>query len=298
MENIRFSIFYLLIIGFLFTGCDKDCEDTHTLAVDAGNNQFFELPKDSTVLTAVITSGSATNRSTYKWTQLSGPNSSLVVDGLSMSTQIKGLTYGIYVFQFALVDEGIIAMDTVSVTVGPDNLLTASPTPVINGNFSDYYNTWNSNQLAMVAWTSGCASYITRSCLKFDVSSIPPESTIYNAVLYLYSDPNPGVGNSVDAQYGNSNACFINRIVANWTTPSWNNQPAYTTVNQAVIPQSASTTEDAVIDVTAMVRDMHISGNYGFFIRLQNEIIYNSRQYATIANSNSLIRPKLVIKYQ
>jgi hypothetical protein len=49
--------------------------------------------------------------------------------------------------------------------------------------------------------------------------------------------------------------------------------------------------------VTQLVRNMIASGNYGFMIRLQDEVIYNSRIFCSSSYSDSTKRPVLVINY-
>jgi hypothetical protein len=52
-----------------------------------------------------------------------------------------------------------------------------------------------------------------------------------------------------------------------------------------------------VIDVSALVRDMLVNGNNGFYLRMQTEAIYNIRQYASSTYSDATKHPKLVIVY-
>jgi len=47
-----------------------------------------------------------------------------------------------------------------------------------------------------------------------------------------------------------------------------------------------------------MVKDMLAQGNNGFFMQLQNETTYNSRQYCSSFYSESSKRPKLVLQYK
>ncbi len=167
-----------------------------------------------------------------------------------------------------------------------------------------YPNTINNNtqQLDMAAWTANGNSVYQRTFIKFDFSSIPSSATIDSAKLYLYATTNPTQGgNGVDPHFGNNNSCVISRITTPWSSPSfftWNNQPAISGSNQALIPQSVTATGNNIIDVSLLIRDMLVSGNNGFHIRLQNEVIYNIRQYASSKHPDSSKHPKLVIYYR
>jgi len=180
------------------------------------------------------------------------------------------------------------------ITISPVNNL-------YEGNINIYVpTTWIApyQQLYAEAWTISGNPYIGRACIKFDYSNIPVGATIDSAVLYLYSDPSPVNGNKVDAQYGTSNACYIRRITSNWVLPTpftWNSPPNTTTVDQAVIPQSITNSDNAVINVTALVKDMEANGNNGFEIQLQSEVTYNVRQYASSTANDASIRPKLTV---
>lgn len=164
-------------------------------------------------------------------------------------------------------------------------------------------NGWypGATQLDIQTWTVGGNPMSRRICIKFDYSSIPNGVTIDSAKLYFYSATPPyQQGNFVDAQYGSPNNVTVQRITTNWTVNNqfnWNNQPAVTATNQAMIPQSVTNVDDAVIDVTGIVRDQLTSGNNGFFLRLATESIYKLRLYNSSYNSDAGKRPKIVIWY-
>ncbi|MEO7309158.1 MAG: DNRLRE domain-containing protein [Chitinophagaceae bacterium] len=158
-------------------------------------------------------------------------------------------------------------------------------------------------QLPVSAWTAGGSASNHRLLIRFDYSSIPVGSTIDSVKLFLYAAASPTAGgNGIDPHYGPTNACYIQRITSIWNTApnpyTWNNQPTATSVNQAVIPQSTSSGQDNIIDVTNLVKDMLSTANNGFFIRLQNEVTYNIRQYASSFTPNEARRPKLVVYYR
>ena len=166
-----------------------------------------------------------------------------------------------------------------------------------------YYPTGNSAglQLTASAWTHDGDPENTRIYTRFDYSDLPLTSVIISARLSLYAVPVPIAGNFTDAHSGTANACYIQRITSPWETAgiNWNNQPATTSENQAEIPQSISSTQDDTnIDITNLVKDMLANGNYGFSIRLQNENIYNIRQYCSSFYADAAKRPKLIVQYK
>jgi hypothetical protein len=186
----------------------------------------------------------------------------------------------------------------------PSNILTLSPANnPFEGIIDSYYSGQTSGsgitELAISAWTNGGVPENNRALIKFDYSALPANAVIDSAKLFLYSMPTPLLGNFIDAQFGPANAGYIRRITSTWSTPtqfSWSNQPTVTTVNQVILPQSTSSNENAVLNVTQLVKDM-ISSNNGFFMQLQNEVTYNIRQYASSYYSDAGKRPKLVIWY-
>lgn len=275
--------------------------------VNAGPVLSTTLPADSVTL-----SGSATDSAgtvvAYLWSQVSGPAASVIVNPGSATTKVKGLVQGAYIFQLMATDnKGATGVDTTSVLVNPSPIQTLTLQPANNPNevyiFSSSPNSSTSgfHQLTIAAWTVGGISNYWRAFIKFDFSAIPSNATILNAKLSLYATPAPSQGNGVDAHFGTSNACYIQRVTTNWTASgiNWNNQPSTVTTNQVSIPQSTSPFQNEIeLDVSSLVRDMLTNGNNGFGIKLQNEVIYNVRQYASSFENNSSIRPKLVITYQ
>jgi hypothetical protein len=313
VSKSKLSYFFIVVISFFFTACQKENVIENIISgnkvpvVNAGLNQTITLPVDSVTLT-----GSASDSDgfivAYLWSQVSGPFFSTIVNPGSSTTKVKGLRQGTYVFQLMAIDnEGATGVDTASVLVNPSLIQTLTLQPTNNANEVYIHSlipngsTSGISQLTIAAWTAGGITHYWRTFIKFDYSAIPINATILNAKLSLYAAPTPFQGNGVDAHFGTSNACYIQRVTSNWNTASitWNNQPATVTTNQTIIPQSTSSFQNDIdLDVTSLVRDMQTNGNNGFAIRLQNEVIYNVRQYASSFDNNSSIHPRLVITYQ
>jgi ribosomal protein L14 len=85
--------------------------------VNAGADQTITLPINSVVL-----SGSANDPdgtiTTYAWSKISGPNAGTIATANAVSTNVTGLTQGVYRFRLQVTDNsGATAADTVQVTV-------------------------------------------------------------------------------------------------------------------------------------------------------------------------------------
>lgn len=144
-----------------------------------------------------------------------------------------------------------------------------------------------------------------RAAFKFDLSSIPSTATVMSAKLSLYSNPTPTNGHHPDdlgANSGSNNAMLIQRITTSWTANAvtWNNQPASTNSHQVIIPHTSAAFLDLIdIDVTQLITDMTgTNTNNGFMIRLQNEVIYNSRVFCSSFYTTAEKHPKLVVTYK
>ncbi len=85
--------------------------------VSAGADQTIALPINSVVL-----SGSANDPdgtiTTYAWSKISGPNAGTIATANAVTTNVTGLTQGVYRFRLQVTDNsGATAADTVQVTV-------------------------------------------------------------------------------------------------------------------------------------------------------------------------------------
>jgi hypothetical protein len=151
---------------------------------------------------------------------------------------------------------------------------------------------WEGDQkLQSWAWTNSGSENICRSFLKFDMTSIPTNTVISKAYLYLYHTP------IIDHQ--GDNQSYVSRITESWapTTLTHNLQPNITTLNQALIPTTTSSTQDFVVDVTAITQYIisNPSQNFGYRISLVNEQTYRRMCFTSSEVADSNIRPKLVI---
>jgi hypothetical protein len=300
----------LSILLFLFlVGCEKD-EDIILNVVptaDAGTPKAITLPTNTVTLTGTGTDSDGTIVA-YVWSQVSGPASTVIVNPGSPSTAVNGFIQGTYLFQLGVTDnDGATGFDTVSVTVAqaPQQTLTLQPgnNPFerhLLGNATMDQST-HATELVAATWTYSGQTIYVRGAFGFDLSTIPSNSTIISARLTLYSNPTPQNGSLTVPNEGPANAMLIRRITNNWTPSStyWLNQPPTTSTDQVVIPHTSLPSLDLVdVDVKNMVATMVASGNYGFMIQLQNEVIYNMRNFCSSTHAQSAKHPKLVVVYR
>jgi hypothetical protein len=98
-----------------------------TPVVDAGANQTIVLPASSVTLAGTASESGGTIV-TYKWTQVSGPNTANIANDAQASTGVDGLVQGAYTFQLTVTDNsGVQASDIVKITV---NAPAANQPPV------------------------------------------------------------------------------------------------------------------------------------------------------------------------
>ena len=181
---------------------------------------------------------------------------------------------------------------TVSIRLGSstgEDCLVASNFP--NTSFPEHPD------LAGLAGTVEGYYYAGRSYFKFDLSGFPTNSTVLNAKLSLYANPNPSNGN-----HDGENKSYLRKIVSPWSasTTTFDNQPDFTYLNQIPLETSASPYQDYTdIDVTTLVSQM-ISDpvhNYGFLLALRLEGVYRAMNFASSECADINKRPLLVITF-
>ncbi|MBE7173531.1 MAG: DNRLRE domain-containing protein [Williamsia sp.] len=299
---------FVCLCAFLWS-CKKQVENQVPKAI-AGIAQSITLPTDTVTLTGSATDADGTVVA-YLWSQVSGPSQTTIINPGSPSTLIKNSIAGRYVFQLTVTDnKGATGKDTTSVLINPAVIknLTAEPARnpneilLVNSNGQDQSSN-GTMDIPVEAWTRNNGAFTTRGLIKFDLSTIPGNSTIVSANLYLYSYPSPTLnGNFTDANFGTNNTMLVQQVTANWSASSitWFNQPAVSTSNQITIATTPQSVYDLNVDVTEMVGSMiKNNSNYGFMLRLQNEQYYNSRIFISSFNTTyNTKHPKLVIQYK
>lgn len=309
MRSLLKAIVFCLAISLTFTACQSDITNNiiqYPPIADAGPNQVIQLPASFTLTgTGTSTNGQIVG---YLWSLITGPNVPVIHSPSSPSTVVSNLMAGTYRFQFMVVDQGgFTGVDTVSVTVNPSAIQTLTLQPSSNPNevHLGYWNGDYSNRVPMEitagGWTSGGSPLNTRGIFKFDLSSIPASATILTAKLTLYTNYTPFNGNLIHANSGPTNAMYIERNTTNWNaaTVTWQTQPTSDLATAVLIPHTNANFLDLIdIDVKNLVAPMTATANYGFKIRLQNEVTYNIRQFCASRYADAARHPKLVITYQ
>lgn len=112
--------------------------------------------------------------------------------------------------------------------------------------------------------------------MAFDLSALPGTAQVVSATLDLYGHGPFGTGDVGSVGNIGANECLLERITDAWDEylVTWNTQPATTTMNSVLLPQSTSATQDYLdIDVTDLVQDMVDDplNSFGFSIRLVTE---------------------------
>lgn len=309
MSLLRNSLSILCLSSLFAASCQKDTipPDNVVPKVDAG-------PAQVVTVDAVTLTGSASDTDgrvvAYLWSQVSGPSKAHILNEGSAATTIKDLKNGTYLFQLMATDnKGATGVDTVSVKAILPVIQTLTLQPSANtGEYQlVYYQSssfWTGAlDIPLESWTKNGDPFGVRQVLKFDLSSIPSNANILTAQLYLYSYPSPTFnGNQVDANAGTANGFYVRQIKTNWTSTSinWTNEPVVTTTNQVYVPTTSEKQLDLNLDVKAQIASMvSTNTNYGFYLKLENEVIYNARIF--VSSYNTLYpdkRPKLVVTYK
>jgi hypothetical protein len=100
-----------------------------------------------------------------------------------------------------------------------------------------------------------------------------------------------------------NNKSFLMRVTENWnyTSVNWDNQPATTIENQIELSQSSSPTQDYLqVDVLEMINIMRNTpnNNFGFMIKLENEVFYNNMIFASSDFTDANKHPSIEICYE
>ncbi|HLY70698.1 MAG TPA: T9SS type A sorting domain-containing protein, partial [Puia sp.] len=90
---------------------------TSSITLSAGGSQTITLPTNTTTLAGTVTDKTSTIK-TYAWAEDSGPNTATISSPSSLSTAVKGLIAGSYIFQLQVTDNsGATATAMVQITV-------------------------------------------------------------------------------------------------------------------------------------------------------------------------------------
>ncbi|MFN8285828.1 MAG: DNRLRE domain-containing protein [Chitinophagales bacterium] len=151
-------------------------------------------------------------------------------------------------------------------------------------------------------WTYNSIPGEDRGLIKFDLSSIPTNATVSNAVLSLYANTTSVGGYTGQPTYGSNNASYLKFVTSGWNenTVTWNNQPATTTVGQVLLPQATSTVLDYTnINVTSFAQTWvnTPTQNNGMLLDMIGTGYYNSLIFCSSDHPIASRRPMLAVCY-
>ncbi len=132
-------------------------------------------------------------------------------------------------------------------------------------------------EIAASIWTHLGNPVTYRTLLDFNLSELPPYSTIIKATLtlWVYGDPTNWNG---DPLQGN-NTFTIHRITQQWDEylVTWTNTPTYDNLYMVLVPQVSHPTTSISVDVTDLITDRYENpqNNFGMIFKLVNEINYS-----------------------
>ncbi len=187
---------------------------------------------------------------------------------------------------------------------GQTTILLPCDTDVSLG-YHDHFNTGNINY----EYAYQNAAYLrpgdhpqgglngNRALIRFDLSVIPPCAIVTSALMNLYAIGPPQITIS---HTGTNNSAYLQRVTQPWNplTVTWSNQPTASTQNQVTLPANTVPLQDYTnIVVTQLIQDMISTNNYGFLLRLVNEVVTNALVFASKDFPDSTKHPTLEITY-
>lgn len=134
MKTLYRLIIFLSLGSPIANSCKKEyscesCNPVNQLPVaDAGADQSFNLPKDSTFLNGEASSDTDGTITSFQWKKISGPVSFYIEETSASKTVLRSLAAGSYQFELRVTDnKGAVATDTVVIIVNEANATNQSP---------------------------------------------------------------------------------------------------------------------------------------------------------------------------
>jgi len=141
-----------------------------------------------------------------------------------------------------------------------------------------------------------------RALIHFDLSTLPANSIINSAALDLFAYGPVGSFPGHMQSSANGNASVLEIVTGPWAenTVTWNNQPGITPANAVNLAGTTNATLDYLgINVTTMMNAIYTSANnYGFMLKLQNEVSTNILIFCSEDHPTASKHPVLHLQYQ
>ena len=138
-------------------------------------------------------------------------------------------------------------------------------------------------------------SKISRGIFQFDLTGIPQGSTINSATFSIYAT-------GTDEGESGNRTYEVHYVTQSWdeSTVTWSNQPTFDATVEDSVVVTANTTGFKTFSSMATVVQEWLDGdqtNYGIVVKVNNETLAPSMNYATSDNATAANRPKLVVNY-
>lgn len=150
-------------------------------------------------------------------------------------------------------------------------------------------------------WTSSGLPWRKKGLIGIDLSGLPSYAIITEAKLYLYGTGSHRNDITMGSSSYKSNASYLRRVTTAWDehTVTWNTAPTTTTSNQVTLSNSTIIDQDYVVDVTALIRDMHADpdNSDGIMMNLVTPTYYTEMRFASSDYSDASMHPKLELTY-
>lgn len=151
-------------------------------------------------------------------------------------------------------------------------------------------------------WTGLGNIVFKHTLIQFDLAQIPENAVITSALLSLYYNPtDPYESFSV---HTGDNDLRIRRVTSSWQehAVTWNTKPAVTAVNEVIVPESTSSTQDYLdIEVLPLITDIVSlgEGNHGLALSMVNEQNpYRALLFASSDHPNASLHPELTVYWE
>jgi hypothetical protein len=164
-QLIKFAGFFLITM-VVFASCKKEKQDTIVVTptspgnnkppvANAGLDQVITLPISAVTINGNNSSDPDGSITSYSWSQVMGPNQSVIINPMQVSSLVNNLVAGTYQFKLKVTDNGgLSAKDTVQILINPEIISCAVNRAVINAQLVPF-GKLSQPRIEMVTVTAG-----------------------------------------------------------------------------------------------------------------------------------------------